>query len=84
MTYTVNYTRNLAGKWTGRIIPQDTPDTTIDTREHDAWTDCVDEVFELVEPDAVVHLGDIVGEEPIAWTPVRRTLAREFHKVRMS
>ncbi len=78
-TYTVNYTRNVAGKWVGRVIPQDTPDTTIETREHRDWSSCVDEVFDLVEADAVVHLGDIAGEDLRGHGSVVRALARNYH-----
>lgn len=59
MTYTAHYTLNANDKWSARIVPSDTPDTTIDTREHDDFVDCVGEVYELVEPDAEVFLGDI-------------------------
>lgn len=62
MTYTADYTLGINNKWSARVRPSDTPDTTIDTGEHDAFVDCVGEVFDLVEPDAEVFVGDVRGE----------------------
>jgi hypothetical protein len=62
MTYTADYTLNANNKWSARVRPSDTPDTTIDTGEHDDFVDCVGEVFDLVEPDAEVLVGDVRGE----------------------
>lgn len=62
MIYTADYTCNAEGRWVARLRPHDTPDTTIDTREHEDFLACAGEVFDLVEPDAVVELGDVTGD----------------------
>lgn len=59
MTWTVDYTRTVAGKWTGRLRAHDHPDTTIDTREHEDFLSAADEVYELVGDGDTVYLGDV-------------------------
>ena len=58
-TYTVDYIRGRNDKWVGRLRADATPDTTIDTREHDDFVTCAGEVYELAGPDAEVMIGDV-------------------------
>ena len=59
MTYTADYTLTVAGKWFATVRADDTPDTTIETREHDTFESAVDEAFGLVGDEDSVELGDI-------------------------
>lgn len=61
-TYTADYTLNANEKWSAVVRPHDTPDTTIETREHADFVECVGEVYDLVEPGAEVFVGDVRGE----------------------
>jgi hypothetical protein len=61
-TYTADYTLGVNNKWSARLRPSDTPDTTIDTNEHDDFADCAAEAFDLAGPDAEVVLGDVRGD----------------------
>jgi hypothetical protein len=60
--YTADYTLGINGKWRGTLRADATPDTTIDTGEHDDFVDAVGEVFDLVEPGADVALGAVTGD----------------------